>query len=68
MQRQYPKQKSIKPDNEICNECGRDVSYKSGLFVDRIVDFDDYKTRKEINKLFPQGDYICRECEEKLRK
>ncbi|MCM8832267.1 MAG: hypothetical protein NC918_08765 [Candidatus Omnitrophica bacterium] len=53
---------------EICNECGRDVGWKSGLFINRVIDFDDYKTRKEMNKPFPQGDYICRECEEKLRR
>ncbi len=51
---------------EICNECGKDVSSKSGLFVNRVIDFDDYHKRKEMNKLFPRGDYICRECEDKL--
>ncbi len=51
---------------EICNECGRSVSWGSGLFVNRVIDFDDYKTRKEMNKPFPKGDYICRECEVKL--
>jgi len=51
---------------EICNECGRDVSWNSGLFVNRILDLDDYKTRKENGKPFPNGDYICRECDEKL--
>lgn len=53
---------------EICNECGRDVSIKSGLFINRIIDLDDYKTRKIMNKPFPKGDFICRECEEKLIK
>lgn len=53
-------------DTEICNECGRDVGFSSGLFVNRVIDFDYYKTRKEMNKPFPQGDYICRECEEKI--
>jgi len=51
---------------EICNECGRSVSWGSGLFVDRVPDCNDYKTRKEANKPFPKGDYICRECEEEL--
>jgi len=51
---------------EICNECGRNVNFSSGLFVNRILDLDNYKTRKEMNKPFPKGDYICRECEAKL--
>ena len=50
---------------EICNECGRDVSWNSGLFVNRVLDLDDYETRKKMNKPFPGGNYICRECEEK---
>lgn len=53
---------------EICNECGRDVSLHSGLFIDRVVDLDDCKIRKQMSKPFPEGDYICRECEEKLKE
>jgi len=54
---------------EICNECGRSVKFGSGLFVNRIPDADDYRTRKEImNKPFPKGDYMCAECDEKIRK
>ena len=53
---------------EICNECGRGVHWGSGLFVDRVPDCDDYKTRREImNKPFPEGDYMCRECDYKIR-
>jgi ribosomal protein L34E len=51
---------------EICNECGRNVNLGSGLFVNRVLDLDDRKTRKKNNKPFPEGDFICRECEEKL--
>ena len=50
---------------EICNECGRSVRWGSGLFVNRIPDFDDYKTRKEMNKPYPKGGYICPECDSK---
>lgn len=50
---------------EICNECGRNVGWGSGLFVNRILDLDNYKTRKENGKPFPKGEYICRECDEK---
>jgi len=64
-----PKTKNqLKSNIEICNECGRDVSFGSGLFINRIVDLNDYKTRKMINKPFPRGEYICQECEEKLNK
>ena len=48
---------------EICNECGRNVDWGSGLFVNRVIDLDNYKTRKAMNKPFPKGDCICRECE-----
>ena len=51
---------------EICNECGRNVSWGSGLFVNRVIDFDNYKTRKEANRPFPKGDFICRECDAKF--
>lgn len=51
---------------EICNECGRSVNFGSNLFIDRVPDLDDYKTRKENGKSFPKGDYICREYEAKL--
>jgi hypothetical protein len=50
---------------EICNECGRNVNLGSSLFVDRIPDLDDHRTRKENGKPFTKGDYICRECDEK---
>jgi len=26
---------------EICNECGRSIAWGSGLFIDRVIDFDD---------------------------
>ena len=48
---------------EICNECGLPVDTKSGRFVNRVIDFNDYLTRKEMGKPFPEGDYICAECE-----
>jgi diaminopimelate decarboxylase len=51
---------------EICNECGRSVSWGSGLFVNRVIDLDDYETRRQMNKPFPEGDYICRECDERI--
>jgi len=49
--------------SEICNECGQPVHASSGNFVNRVIDFNGYKTRKEMGKPFPIGDYICAECE-----
>jgi hypothetical protein len=49
--------------SEICNECGQSVHASSGNYVNRVIDFNGYKTRKEMGKPFPVGDYICAECE-----
>lgn len=53
-------------EEEICSECGRSVAMSSRLFVNRVVDFIDYEQRLEMNKPFPEGAFICRECEEEL--
>jgi len=47
---------------QICNHCGRDVSLGSGLFVNRVPDFNDIQTRIENNLKFPLGDFVCWEC------
>lgn len=52
--------------NETCNECGQSVRTGSGKFVNRVIDFNGYKTRKEMGKPHPVGDYICAECEADL--
>jgi len=48
---------------EMCNECGQSVRAGSGKFVNRVIDFSGYKTRKEMGKPFPVGDFMCAECE-----
>lgn len=53
---------------EICNECGRSVKFSSGLFINRVVDLGEFEDRVEMNKPFPKGDYLCRECEEEVNK
>lgn len=55
-------------EKEICNECGKSVKVGSGLFVNRIQDFNDWETRLEMEKPFPQGEYVCIECDERLRE
>lgn len=51
---------------ELCNECGRSVAWGSGRFVNRVVDFNDVHTRKEMGKPYPYGDFICEECDLEL--
>lgn len=48
---------------EICYECGRSVSEGSELFVNRIPIADDYETRKANGYHFPEGKFMCRECD-----
>ncbi len=50
---------------EICNHCGRDVSWGSGRFVNRIPDFNDILTRLDNNLKFPLGNFVCDECDRK---
>ena len=51
---------------EICNECGRSVKPGTGFFVNRVCDLNDKKTRIEMGKPFPEGDFICIVCDEKI--
>ncbi|HMN23827.1 MAG TPA: hypothetical protein PKE38_04970 [Ignavibacteriaceae bacterium] len=53
---------------EICNECGRDVKFGTGLFINRVIDFNDIDIRIEMGKLFPEGDFICINCDSKLEE
>lgn len=48
---------------EKCNECGRLVSPGSGLFVNRVPDLNTVTTRIEMGKPFPEGDFVCAECD-----
>jgi hypothetical protein len=50
---------------EICNRCGRSVSYGNGSFVNRVLDCNDVLTRIENHWPFPQGDFVCASCENK---
>lgn len=48
---------------EICNECGRSVAWGSGRFVNRVADLNDAETRRGMGKPFPEGEWVCEECE-----
>ena len=50
---------------EICNHCGRSVKFGYGWFINRIPDFNDLSTRITNNLLYPEGDFICAECDQK---
>ncbi len=52
--------------NETCNECGQSVRIGSGKFVNRVIDLNGYKTRKEMGKPYPIGDFMCADCEAAL--
>lgn len=49
---------------EICNHCGRSVAWGSGRFVNRVPDLNDAETRIANGLLFPEGDYVCDECDQ----
>ena len=53
-------------ENENCNECGKSVQFGSGHYVNRIPDFNEYEDRIEMQKPFPEGGFICAECDEEL--
>lgn len=56
------------PDEEleICYECGRSVAMGRGLFVDRVGSGDSVKEKREMGVPFPQGGWLCRECDERI--
>lgn len=52
-------------EKEICSECGKSVAIGSGRFVNRVTDFNTVEERKNMGRLYPAGDFICPECDEK---
>jgi len=48
--------------SQICNECGRSVRRGSGWFVNRVRDFGSLKIRREAEKPYPEGDFMCARC------
>jgi hypothetical protein len=50
---------------EICNHCGKSVAFGSGLFINRIPDYNDIETRKSNHVKFYYGDFICANCDSK---
>jgi len=56
----------MKEEKEFCNECGQSVKAGSGFFVNRVLDFNDVETRIQMGKLYPEGDFICIECDQEF--
>lgn len=61
----HPAVVKMKKHVEICNHCGRDVSFGSGLFVNRAPDLNSVTTRIANNLKYPEGDFVCIECDSK---
>ena len=53
-------------NTEICCECGVSVAFGSGRYVNRIPECNDINTRKEMGRPFPDGNYVCWECDANL--
>ena len=56
----------VEPDSygaTMCVECGRSVKGGSGGFVNRVPVFDDLETKKEGGRPFPEGEYVCANCD-----
>ncbi len=48
---------------DICNICGKSVEGGSGKYVNRIPDFTEKATRLDMGRRFPEGDFVCAECD-----
>ena len=53
---------------EKCNECGESVAQGSGKFVNRVPDFNTTEERGEMGKPHPEGEFMCAECDGKIRE
>jgi hypothetical protein len=49
--------------NEYCSICGRSVKWGGGHFVNRVLDCNTPEERRELGRQFPEGDFICAECD-----
>ena len=48
---------------EICCVCGRSVKPGSGNFVNRVPDCNTAEERKEMGRKYPEGEFVCSECD-----
>lgn len=52
-------------DVEQCCECGASVSPGSGKFINRITEANGYISRRYMGRPYPEGAYLCAECDQK---
>jgi hypothetical protein len=48
---------------DICNICGKSVEWGSGRYVNRIPDLNEKEIRVKMGRPFPEGDFVCAECD-----
>ena len=53
---------------EICNECGESVKMGSGKRINRIPDCNTEEQRNEMGKPYPEGDFMCADCDGKINR
>lgn len=49
--------------SEICCICGHGVSHLTSLFVNRVPECNDYDTKVEMGRKFPEGEWVCIVCD-----
>jgi hypothetical protein len=55
-------------EKEICWACGQSVAQGSGRFVNRVPSLNTVAERKETGCKYPEGGWLCAECDEKATK
>ena len=54
---------TLEVTSEICSVCGRDVSRRISLFVNRVPHINDYQTKMEMGRRCPHEGWICIICD-----
>lgn len=48
---------------ERCCHCGRSVAWGSSLYAGRVPDCNDIAGRVAYDRIYPEGDFVCWECD-----
>lgn len=59
---------SATKSKEICYECGRSVARGSGRFINRIPSLGSHEDRVESNVVYPEGEWLCAECDDAAKR
>jgi hypothetical protein len=60
--------KIFEDPRSVCNRCGRSVAFGSGLWTNRLRDYDSLESRKSKGAKYPEGNFICGECLKEISK